>query len=142
MDEHQRDRVVGALLGLFVGDAAGARSEGGPPDPGRAVPEPAPGRWSYTDDTQMALALAEHLLEADGVDPERLARRFQARYEPRRGYGYGTRQVLAAWHAGTPVTEAAGALFDGGSFGNGAAMRVAPVGARFHGDPWRVRAEA
>jgi poly(ADP-ribose) glycohydrolase ARH3 len=91
----------------------------------------------------MMIALAESLLARGTVDDHHLARAFLAAYEPCRGYGAGTRAVFELWRAGVPATEAAGRLFDGrGSLGNGAAMRVAPLAARFADEPSRLREEA
>jgi poly(ADP-ribose) glycohydrolase ARH3 len=144
-----RDRIDparGALLGTFVGDALGMPYEGAPPG---AVPELVEmedarlGRGTYTDDTQMAIVLAEHLLDRGGVDPDELGRAFLAAYDARRGYGAGTRAVLRLVEQGIPATEAAVLVFEGrGSFGNGAAMRVAPVAVRFADDPERAVGEA
>ena len=132
-------RARGALLGTFVGDALGMPFEG---TAAEDIPECVEmidarlGRGTYTDDTQMMIALAESLLERGQVDDEHLARAFQAAYDPKRGYGGGTRRVLALWAAGTPVTAAASQVFDGkGSRGNGAAMRIAPIAVRFAHDP-------
>jgi poly(ADP-ribose) glycohydrolase ARH3 len=136
--DRRLDRARGALLGTFVGDALGMPFEGTPP---AALPEQIEmlearlGRGTYTDDTQMAIALAESLLECGGVDEEHLGRAFLAAYDPRRGYGSGTRAVLALIAGGVPVLEAAGRVFGGrGSLGNGAAMRVAPVAVLYAGD--------
>ena len=53
------------------------------------------GAGTYTDDTEMMIALAESLLRCgDAVDEEDLARTFLAAYDPRRGYGAGTTQIL------------------------------------------------
>jgi poly(ADP-ribose) glycohydrolase ARH3 len=140
------DRARGALLGTFVGDALGMPYEGSPPS---SVPERIEmldarlGPGTYTDDTEMMIVLAETLLESDRVDPDELGRAFLAAYDPRRGYGAGTRAVLALVERGMPASEAAQRVFDGrGSFGNGAAMRVAPVAVRFADDRARVVAEA
>jgi poly(ADP-ribose) glycohydrolase ARH3 len=127
------DRSVGALLGTALGDAVGAPFEGHRRPPLTAIDEhlaaSSPLRW--TDDTHMALALADSLLATDGtVDPQHLGDTFARRYaeEPWRGYGSGPPQVFALARQGTTYEEAAGSLFGGaGSFGNGAAMRCAPV---------------
>ncbi|HEV2820516.1 MAG TPA: ADP-ribosylglycohydrolase family protein [Solirubrobacteraceae bacterium] len=131
-------RAVGALLGTFVGDALGMPWEGAPPD---AIPDVLGmedrrlGAGTYTDDTEMMIALAESLLRCDGVDEDDLARTFLAAYDPRRGYGAGTTQILDLWRKGVRVEEAAGRIFGGqGSLGNGAAMRIAPVSVRFWQD--------
>ena len=133
-------------MGTAVGDALGMPYEG---SRGHAIPQPVEMRdgrelaGSYTDDTQMMVALAESLLRCDGVDEEDLARTFREHYEPGRGYGSGTETVLSMWERGVPVAEAAGCLFNGsGSARNGAAMRVAPVAVRFSSDSAAVRAQA
>ena len=61
------DRFTGRLLGLMVGDALGSHFEGQSPEwiarryPSRQAltenPPMAP--WHYTDDTQMAIGVAE-----------------------------------------------------------------------------------
>lgn len=98
----------------------------------------------YTDDTQMTLALAETLAETGSslrsghdVDFEaELATRFADAFDPARGYGPGAQSVLLAIRRGAPWNEPASRLFGGsGSFGNGAAMRAAPVGLFFHDAP-------
>ena len=136
------DRARGALLGAFVGDALGMPYEGAP---AAAVPERVEmaearlGRGTYTDDTQMTIALAESLLELGTIEEEHLGRAFLDAYEPERGYGRGTREVLSLAAAGIPFVEAAARVFaGGGSPGNGAAMRVAPVAIRYAGNPERL----
>lgn len=140
------DRAAGALLGTFVGDALGMPFEG---LPHTAIPENVEmiearrGRGTYTDDTQMMIALAESLIARGRIDSEDLARAFLDAYDSDRGYGHGTQRVLELWREGVPVSVAAGQVFDGrGSRGNGAAMRVAPVAVFFHDDPDRLRVEA
>ncbi|MET7423728.1 ADP-ribosylglycohydrolase family protein [Dactylosporangium sp. NPDC005555] len=72
------DRVTGAMVGCAAGDALGAPFEFGPagafrerfPVPAEAIMEPG-GGWDAgeaTDDTQMALLVADSLLEHDGFD--------------------------------------------------------------------------
>lgn len=140
------ERSCGALLGTFVGDALGMPFEGVPPG---AIPvrlemvEARLGRGTYTDDTEMMIVLAESLIEDGSVQPESLARRFLERHDPQRGYGAGTLRVFAHWRDGVPVDVAAGLVFGGqGSVGNGAAMRIAPVGVRFAFDPDRLLEQA
>jgi len=140
------DRAVGALVGTFTGDALGMPFEGRhlgdiPVEP--EMIEARRGRGTYTDDTQMMIALAESLLDGDEVDERRLAQSFLDAFDADRGYGRGTREVFDRWRAGVPVTDAAHELFDGeGSRGNGAAMRIAPVAVRFADDPPRLVVEA
>lgn len=128
-----RDVAVGVLLGTFVGDALGARWEGAPPatlDQGRdrlALSLEAD-ELTYTDDTQLTLALAEHLCDHPTVHPPGLVRTFLDHFEDWRGYAMGMHGIVAAWRRGVSPDEAATSVFADGSFGNGAAMRVAPVG--------------
>ncbi len=140
------DRVSGALLGTFVGDALGMPFEG---VGHREIPiavemvQARRGLGTYTDDTEMMIAVAESLIERGRVEEQHLAQAFLAAYDPERGYGAGTRRVFGWWAAGTPVAEAAGRLFGGqGSRRNGAAMRIAPVAVCFRADPGRLSAEA
>jgi poly(ADP-ribose) glycohydrolase ARH3 len=140
------DAAAGALLGTFVGDALGMPFEG---QPAAAIPprleleEARLGRGTYTDDTQMMIALGESLLELDTVDEEHLARAFLDAFDPNRGYGSGTIELLQLWRQGVPITEGAGQLYGGeGSLGNGAAMRIAPIAVRFAHSTSRLRAEA
>ncbi len=136
----------GALLGTFVGDALGMPFEG----LGHAsIPaelemmEARQGRGTYTDDTQMMIALAESLIVRSRVDADHLARAFLDAYDPDRGYGGGTRRVFELWRSGVPVATAAGQIFHGqGSRGDGAAMRVAPVAVCFRDDHERLCVEA
>ena len=80
----RRDRAAGALLGLAVGDALGTTLEFSLRDSEPRVSDMvgggpfglAPGEW--TDDTSMALCLAESILERGAIDPEDLMRRFTA----------------------------------------------------------------
>jgi ADP-ribosylglycohydrolase len=93
-----RDRFLGALIGLAVGDALAAATQfrkagtftpvgdllgGGPFDLPR-------GAWS--DDTSMALCLAESLLEANGFDPRDQVDRYR-RWQ-QQGYLSATGQCL------------------------------------------------
>jgi ADP-ribosyl-[dinitrogen reductase] hydrolase len=76
------DRFRGALLGLAVGDALGTTLEFRPPGTFAPILDMAgggrfnlkPGEW--TDDTSMALCLAESLIERRGFDPRDPLRRY------------------------------------------------------------------
>ena len=69
------ERYCGSLLGLAIGDALGSTVELKTPGSftpitdmiGGSVYELKPGQW--TDDTSMALCLAESLIEKRGFDP-------------------------------------------------------------------------
>ncbi|MFD2766043.1 ADP-ribosylglycohydrolase family protein [Micromonospora eburnea] len=120
-----------ALAGLSVGDALGSQFF----VPGRRPADLAAGRlpappWQWTDDTEMACSVVAALGEAGRVDRDALALAFAERCEPYRGYGPGAVVILRMIRTGTPWPVAAASAFDGqGSCGNGAAMRVAPLGA-------------
>src|SRR4029077_8549356 len=103
----------------------------------------AQGPWPYTDDTTMALAIFEVLGEFGRIDQDALARRFAARYRaaPWRGYGAGAHRLLAQILDGAEWRVAAAAVFPGGSFGNGSAMRIAPLAAYFAEDGYAKVAE-
>lgn len=135
-----RDRYRGALVGTAVGDGIGAPFEGqrGPVSPREIASVELDHRpLRHTDDTAMTIGLAESLLYVDGLDQDHLALTFTRHWErePGRGYGAGTASLLARLSSGTSWKDAAEAQFNGqGSFGNGAAMRVAPA-ALWAGDP-------
>ncbi|TDL38149.1 ADP-ribosylglycohydrolase family protein [Kocuria rosea] len=125
------DRVLGLLAGTAVGDGLGAPFEGR-----SSVSATALDRWIFssqtlhhTDDTAMAMVLAEHMVHSGGINQAVLASDFAVAWyqEPMRGYGGGAAQVLAAIADGAHWRQAAVSVFEGGSWGNGAAMRVAPV---------------
>lgn len=134
------DRACRSLLGLSVGDAFGERFFVSPLQivtwlSERRVQAESPWRW--TDDTAMALAIVETLAALGTLDPDALAERLAKRYwwDPRRGYGGGAHRLFETIADGTPWRVAATELFGGqGSFGNGGAMRVAPLGAYFADD--------
>jgi poly(ADP-ribose) glycohydrolase ARH3 len=90
----------------------------------------------------MALGVAEALVEDGSIREATLVRIFASNYVPSRGYGWGARRVLEAMEDGGDYCSVAANFFPGGSFGNGAAMRVAPVGLFFHADPDRVWIES
>ena len=139
------DLAYASLDGLSVGDALGAQFF----MVGRSLPDlvagkPPRGPWEWTDDTEMACNLVAELRDHGGdIDRDRLAAIFADRCEPYRGYGAGAFTILRKIRQGTPWKEAAGAAFDGqGSCGNGAAMRIAPLGAYYANDPETLTAQA
>ncbi|MET9591445.1 ADP-ribosylglycohydrolase family protein [Streptomyces sp. NPDC006516] len=101
--------------------------------------------WHWTDDTALALAVQRVLDEYGQVEQDRLALYYALAFDAdqARGYGHGMHLLLpqllsspADWRTLAPT------LFEGGSLGNGAAMRVAPLGARFHADLGRAAEQA
>jgi ADP-ribosylglycohydrolase len=149
----RRDRALGALLGLAVGDALGMPTQtlpravvaalyGDGPDgfrPGPPENEISAGlpAGRVTDDTDQAVLVAELLVEGGGrVDPELLAARllaWQERMELAGSadlLGPSTLRALRLVADGAPVGTT-------GRWGDttGAAMRVAPVGVAVPPEP-------
>jgi len=139
MDAVGRARL--SLDGLSVGDAFGERffspsSEVLQRISRRELPD-AP--WTYTDDTEMALSIVEILEERGGIDQDLLATRFASRMQFNRNYGQGAYAVLCGVKEGLDWRLLTQIGFRGkGSFGNGAAMRVAPLGAFFADQPLEI----
>ncbi|MBT2491324.1 ADP-ribosylglycohydrolase family protein [Streptomyces sp. ISL-96] len=110
----------------------------------RRVPEEP--LWHWTDDTAMARAVMRVLDEHGEIRQTPLAMSYALTFmaDQARGYGSGMHELLpqliedpSAWPG------LARRLFGGeGSLGNGAAMRVAPLGAWFSGDLEVVVAQA
>jgi ADP-ribosylglycohydrolase len=147
MNPEQTDRLELARLaldGLSVGDAFGQQFFADLPREIATRTPPLP-PWQYTDDTEMALAIFEVLSGCGTIDQELLARQFARRYmlDAGRGYGAAARMILQDVADGSPWYVACRHVFGGqGSLGNGAAMRVAPLGAYFAADVPRVIEQA
>ena len=144
--QNSDERLLRALLsleGLSVGDAFGERYFTGDAEELIAARILARSPWHFTDDTQMALSLYSVLRQQGEIDQDVLATNFSVHYDPDRGYGDAMHRLVpmiyltGIWRMLTPR------LFSGdGSFGNGAAMRVAPLGAYFADDLDAVVAQA
>ncbi len=123
-----------ALDGLSIGDAFGENffSVAGGGQLAQQILPDAP--WPYTDDTNMALSIYETLRRHQFIAPDELALSFGEHYDVGRGYGSAMHRLLrlfAESHSWTIASQ----LFEGqGSYGNGAAMRIAPLGAYFADD--------
>jgi ADP-ribosylglycohydrolase len=106
----------------------------------RSLP-PAP--WQWTDDTEMACSVYLTLASRHAIDQDALAASFARRHDFDRGYGPAAGRLLRLVRDGGDWRSLAAGLFDGsGSRGNGAAMRVAPLGAFFAGDPVEAARQA
>ncbi|MCE3002843.1 MAG: ADP-ribosylglycohydrolase family protein [Xanthomonadaceae bacterium] len=147
------ERCAGALVGLACGDAVGTTVEFRP----RGTFEPlrdmvgggpfglAPGQW--TDDTSMALCLADSLLARGGFD----AADQMARYVNWWRWGYRSATGVC-FDIGNTVCAALGRFESTGdpfagserpdTAGNGALMRLAPVVLFFHPDRDAVQRHA
>ncbi|MCX5117492.1 ADP-ribosylglycohydrolase family protein [Micromonospora sp. NBC_00362] len=133
-----------SLAGLSTGDALGAQYFlPGPAPVDLAADALPPAPWEWTDDTEMACSVLAQLADSGGIDRDRLALSFAERRTERRGYGAGAMLILGLIRDGTPWPLAAASAFDGqGSCGNGAAMRVGPLGAYFADSTARAAAQA
>lgn len=131
-------RYRGCLLGLAVGDAIGATVEFSPPGSFELVADMVgggpfnlqPGEW--TDDTSMALCLADSLVEKKGFDPidqlERYVRWRREGYLSSNGECFDVgRTVSLALSRFEKTREAYCGATDPHSAGNGSIMRLAPV---------------
>lgn len=134
MNTDIQNRLRGVAVGAAIGDALGMPLEFGPATPADSpVRDMQPGRLpagAFTDDTEMALALAESLLARRPLDPADLAGRFVAWY--RAGppdVGIHTGRVLSRIAAGASWQEAAEAVQRAHpqSASNGSVMRCWPV---------------
>lgn len=121
-------------MGAAVGDALGMALEFQPPRPTyNLLTEMTAGgipAGSFTDDTEMALALAESLQFASPLDAQDLAGRFTAWYQCHPpDVGVNTSRVLRLISQGVPWQEASQSVFDANreNASNGAVMRCWPL---------------
>ena len=142
MDALHVDRSIGCLLGSACGDILGASVEGWGASEIREIygeirdfDKSPRGFGCYTDDTQMTLALASSLMERGRVDPEHASATYADYYEPWRGYGGGAHVVMQALRKELDYRATGRMQFPEGSFGNGGAMRIAPVGLAYRHAP-------
>lgn len=133
-------RAYVCVEGLSVADALGElaqrRADVAVADDA-ALPD---GPWPWTDDTAQALAVVSVLRRRGAIDGDALADALLRawRRSAERGWGMGAHRVFEAMDSGVPWREAAEAVFPGGSWGNGAAMRAPPIGAWCSGVPARA----
>lgn len=136
-------KYLGALAGLASGDALGTTLEFRSPGSFEPIADMLgggpfqlqPGQW--TDDTSMALCLAESLVEKKTFDPKDQIERYLKWY--RQGYksstgrcfdiGNTVRAALEGYEA-DPTTPFMGALAEN-TAGNGSIMRLAPIPMRY-----------
>ncbi|SOR31361.1 ADP-ribosyl glycohydrolase family protein [Methylorubrum extorquens] len=145
-----RDRALGALVGLAVGDAIGTTVEfeqRGSFDPvtdmiGGGPFNLKPGEW--TDDTSMALCLADSLIARNGLDERDLLRRFCRWFRDGENsvtghcFDIGNVTATALIHFERTGDIHAGPT-DRMTAGNGSLMRLSPVAVRYWNDPDRLK---
>lgn len=144
------EQFKGCLFGLAIGDAFGAPFEGltsylifdgfGPVD--QLIQTPPVERLHYTDDTEMMISVCETLIQTGTIDEEVLCNAFAGNYTPGRGYGQGARKIIEAIICKEDHQKLAETIFPGGSLGNGAAMRVAPIGICFCDNVSEIKKQA
>ncbi|MFI5633159.1 ADP-ribosylglycohydrolase family protein [Streptomyces sp. NPDC051664] len=137
------ERALASLRGLSVGDALGSQF---------FVPANYPllkqcalplGPWQWTDDTEMACSVLAVLAGHNRIDQDALAHSFADHHDFDRGYGPAVNRLLRLVREGSDWRELASALFQGqGSWGNGSAMRIAPLGAWYADDPEQATHQA
>jgi ADP-ribosylglycohydrolase len=131
--------VTATLVGLAIGDALGMPFE----KRGEAVHKDLP-TWAgnyrkgthhklpaghFTDDTEMALALAMAILDNGRYDAHTAARWYLSWAEGTpHGMGGTTRKAMVKLAAGVPPHASGVSFDDPDTVGNGTAMRVAPLG--------------
>ncbi|WP_320784081.1 ADP-ribosylglycohydrolase family protein [Streptomyces sp. CRN 30] len=136
-------RALASLRGLSVGDALGSQFLVPAHHPLLQRREAPPAPWQWTDDTEMACSVVAVLAAHHRIDQDELARSFARRHDFDRGYGPAVNRLLRLVREGGDWRQLAPALFNGqGSWGNGAAMRIAPLGAWYADDPEQATHQA
>jgi len=134
-----RGKYLGGMIGSALGDAIGELAFFHPHKETLCAHLEKLETYRYTDDTAMSIGIAESIAKAGYLDEKGLGETFRANFkrEPWRGYASGPPTVFSmVEELGITYVEAAQRLFGGsGSFGNGSAMRVVPVGLVFHDSP-------
>lgn len=128
-----------SLKGISIGDAFGEsffgeRSQMMDYIANRKIPTTT---WEFTDDTVMAIAVYEQLEKFGEINQNDLAQQFSINHNKdiNRGYGATARRILREIGEGGNWNEIAQSVFEGmGSMGNGASMRVGPIGAYYFDD--------
>lgn len=145
----QIDKLRGIAVGAAIGDALGMPLEFHPPHPvynlvTEMIKGPLPA-GTFTDDTEMALALAESLLLTNPLDTRDLAARFAAWYQSGpEDIGVHTKRVLSLIANGTPWESASKTIQDQepDSAANGSVMRCWPIAIARWNSPALLVAES
>ncbi|MEU1487101.1 ADP-ribosylglycohydrolase family protein [Streptomyces sp. NPDC005752] len=137
------ERALASLRGLSVGDALGSQFFVPAHYPLLKSRDLPPDGWQWTDDTEMACSVLSVLAAQGRIDQDALAHSFAHHHDFDRGYGPAVNRLLRLVREGGDWRELASALFQGqGSWGNGSAMRIAPLGAWYADDPEQATHQA
>ena len=145
MNYHQRIELAKkSLKGISIGDAFGESFFGETNEMlnhirQRIIPKTS---WEFTDDTVMAIAVYEQLEEIQEINQNQLAKLFSVNHDKdvNRGYGATARRILREIGEGGDWKIISNGVFGGmGSMGNGASMRVSPIGAFYFNDLEKVK---
>lgn len=145
--ERYKSSIYGAIIGAAIGDAIGEKAH-------HVYKKCDLIDWidnqemlEYTDDTAMMIGLLESIIANNGrLETEHIGDRFRRNWsrEPMRGYAEGPPMIFFAVDTKVAKTykeavkRAAVAYPDKkGSYGNGAAMRVAPIGLLYEKNIYR-----
>ena len=132
-------KYLGGMIGSALGDAIGELAFGYRKKEDLCVQMDRLKELRYTDDTAMSIGLAESLIKKGCLDQHDLGETFRCNFErePWRGYASGPPTIFSiVKQSGSTYAEVARSLFGGtGSLGNGAAMRIVPLGLFFHDSP-------
>lgn len=135
-----------SLLGISIGDAFGDSFFGKEEEVISAIKhQQIPStKWEFTDDTVMAITLYKSLEKYGEINQDFVAQQFKDNYfkDINRGYGPSMHSFFRQMHAGEYWRDIANSKFEGmGSMGNGGAMRAGVIGAYFHDDLEKVKAQ-
>lgn len=143
--ERRYARAMSSLRGLALGDALGSQyfvPVNYPLLKRRELPAGSE-TWQWTDDTEMACSVMAVLADHGRIDQDALAASFAHHHDFDRGYGPAVNRMLRLIREGEDWRTLAAELFNGqGSWGNGAAMRIAPLGAWYADDPEQATHQA
>ncbi len=142
----RRDRFVGCLTGVVVGECLGARLDGldagpishrFPTEESFAELEPA----SYGPASEMTLAVATSLIESKGLDLDAMTEEMGRVVSDGSAYGATTTRALSEQQFAGADEPVSSPLRERGreSYGNGAAARTAPIGLVYCDDAEELR---
>mmetsp|Transcript_6493 Transcript_6493/g.24137 ORF Transcript_6493/g.24137 Transcript_6493/m.24137 type:complete len:664 (-) Transcript_6493:21-2012(-) len=135
-----KGKAVGVMIGATVGDVLGSAVEGWTKGDiaaltqGDGVRDFRPskrGFGTYTDDTQMMLGLGYSLVSLGHLDASHCSQKYAELFDRKRGYGASASKVIQLLKDGGDYQVTGRVYFPEGSYANGGAMRIAPVGIAF-----------